>query len=454
MIATEKEKINMKTEGEDYQMYIQDIIGDHKSKLSRTSIDFLIVRICDKYDGLAYFLTSFCLQMLDFGITSSQKSFDDNTQINESYDMLNITNLEFSKILYVFNQESLIDVSIILLCSLKNYILKNPNLIAKLKSIFNGYINQLHLVNSDLIKFDTCLVYDVFLPAFIDDKNFTNSDLDFLTKRLDFLFCNLMDYEKNPGTSAQAAKTISTIFNEINVQNIDSKYITNAFTQLINHIENIDIAIFFDVLIEILETCKIEENLIQAITYSTKRILKEIKSPKFDSEQKSDRVIYSKCFNLIKTILKENKLVPKSQYENDVIIPIIGNTLNIEDVELSLQYLMNYLKNPVKISFEEDLLEILKLILSSCNTLTPLSKEYFPFLHKVIEKLGGMDILLYKIVNLYISKDDGFIFNNLSNLDSLVGLLLQALEFDEDIDFSPICSCILMQVLPNVISIF
>lgn len=448
MIATEKEKVNMKTEGEDYQMYIQDIIGDHKSKHSRTSIDFLIVRICDKFDGLASFIVNFCMQMLDFSINSSAVAFDENTQIPEAYDLLCNPAFEFKSVLSVFNQESLIDVSIILLCSLKNFIAKNKGLTTKLKTIFDSYINQLHMVGSDLIKFDICLIYDVFLPSFMEDNQLVNADLEFLNKRLDFLFVCIMNYEKNPGTSAQAAKAITTIFTETNTDNIESKYISSAFSQLISHIENIDIAIFFDVLIEILENCTIEENLIQAITFATKRILKEIKSPSFDD--KSNKVIYGKCFNIIKTIIKDNELMHKENIENDVIIPIIGNTLDIEEVEKSLEPLMCYLKNPKKITFEEDLLEILKIILISCKKTTPLAKDLFVHLDKTIDKTGGMDILMYKIMNMYIIKDDGFIFGNEVNLEILVKLLIESLDNAEEIDFSPVCGSILLQILPNV----
>lgn len=448
MIATEKEKANMKLEGEDYLMYIQDIIGDHKSKYSRTSIDFLIVRICDKFDGLASFIVNFCMQMLDFAMNSSVVNFDSNTPIPESYDLLVNPSFEFKSILNVFNAESLLDVSIILICSLKNFIVKNNTYLMKLKTIFDTYLNQLHSVGSDLIKFDICLVYDVFLPYFIDDKQITNSDLEFLTKRLDFLFVCMMNYEKNPGTSAQAAKAITTIFTETNTDNIDSKFISTAFTQLINHIENIDIAIFFDVLIEILENCTIEENLIQAISFATKRILKEIKSPNFD--EKSNKVIYGKCFNIIKTIIKDNDLMHKESLENDVIIPIVGNTLSIEDLEQCLEPLLSYLKNPKKITFEDDLLDILKIILASCKTTTPLAKELFIHLHKVIEKIGGVDVLIYKILNFYLIKDDGFIFGNDAMVENLVKMLIESLETDEEVEFSPICSSILLQILPNV----
>ena len=454
MIATEKEKISMKTEGEDYQSYIQDIIGDHKSKTSRTSIDFLIVRICDKYDGLSSFLINFCLQMLDFAFNSSVVPFDANTQISESYNLLNNPNYDFKSIIHIFNQESLIDVSLILLSSLKTFVIRNNELLNKLKMIFDTYINQLHMVGSDLIKFDVCLVYDVFLAYFMNNKETEIIDYEFLPKRLDFLFVCLMNYEKNPGTSAQAAQSITTIFKETNTDNIDSKYISNVFTQLINHIENIDISIFFDVLIEILSNCKIEENLIQAIANSTRRILKEAKSTKFKSDEKMSQLVISKCINIITTILKENELAPKEIFENDIIIPIVGNTLNIDDVENALEPLLNYLKNPIKIPFDDELLNILKCILNNTKSLTRLAKEYFQYLNMTIDKACGMDMQMFKILNLYILKDDGFIFNNHNNLQILLNTLNKALEFEDEIEFSPVCASILFQVLPNVKLIF
>jgi len=454
MIATEKEKVNMKAEGEEYQIYIQDIIGEHKSKSSRTSIDFLLIRICDKYDGLASFVINFCIQMLDFAIKSTEIAFTINSQIPESYDLLNNSAYEFQTILCFFNQESLIDVAIILLCSLKNHIIKNKTYIYKLKFIFDSYIDQLHLVASDLIKFDICLIYEFFLSSLMENSSLQNTDLQNLTKRLDFLFVCLANYESNPGTSAQAAKAIINIFKEINIDLIDSDYLSNAFNQLIKHIEIIDIAIFFDVLIEILDNCVIEDYLIKAISFSTKRILKEIKSPTFDSPDKYNHVIFSKCINIIKTIIKDNPIddnIESNENENNHIITTDKNSLNIDEIELILQPLMNYLKNPKKISFEDELLDILKLILINCNRTTNLSQELFGHLHKCLEKSEEMDMLLFRIFNLYIIKDNGFIFQNENNLQSLVNSLFKALEYNETSTFSSICGSILMQILPNVI---
>jgi len=448
MIASEKEKINMKTDGEEYQSYILDIIGDHKSRHSRTSVDFLIVRICDRYDGLAFFLVNFFIQIIDFAINCSDVNLDNNTMIPEAYDLLNNPEFGFKSILNIFNQESLIDVSIILLCSLKTYISKTKSLSIKLKNIFDFYMNKLHMAASDLMKFDLCLMYDLFLLTFLEEAEDKTNDVEILNKRLDYLFICLLNYEKNPGTSSQAAKAITNILVRIKKDILEPKFISNIFSQLIFHIENIEIAIFFDVIINIIEFCRIEENIIQAISFTTRRILKDIKSPKFDD--KSNTVIYSKCINIIKTIIQENSLLQKEQIENDVIIPIVGNTLDLDDLENCLFPLMNYLKNPDKIKFEEDLLDILKIILSNSKSVTPLSKELFGHLSKSVEKIGGIDVLLFSIFDLYIIKDDGFLLNNEDNMKYLLEIILKALEPEEDIDFSPISACILLQILPNV----
>ena len=456
MISPEKEKIKMKTDGEDYQNYIQDIIGDHKSKTSRTSIDFLIIRLCDKYDGLSNFLATFCLQLLDFAINSSEITFNPNSNINESYNLLCDPNLHFRGIIHNFNQESLIDISLILLCSLKNQILKNKSLVSKLKLIFDNYINNLHNVSSELIKFDISLIYDVFITSFMENdetEKVEKLENEYFMKRLDFLFICLMDYEKTPGISAQAAKTITTIFNETNTDNIDNKYISHIFKQLILHIENIEITIYLDVLIDIICSCKIEENLLTAISLSTRRILKEIKSPVNSQDSKSS-IIISKCINIIKSILKENNLTCKENIENDIIIPITDNSLNLFQVEKSLEPLMSYLKNPSKIDFDEELLDILKTLLNNSETVTPLSKEIFSYLGVIIDKNSGMDIQMFKILNLYIVKDDGFIFNNENNLKNLIEILINSLDYDEEVEFSPVCGSILMQILPNVNFLF
>lgn len=463
MIASEKDKVTMKTDGEDYQAYIQDIISDHKSRTSRTSIDFLIIRICDKYDGLSSFIFNFCIQLLDFAINSNESSFSESTIIGENYNLLCDPNLNFNEVFRYFNQESLIDISLILLCSLKNVIIKTSSSLSKLKLIFDNYIDRLHGVGSDLIKFDICLVYDVYLPAFMELRNLLQEDAhekivlenQNFQKRLDFLFFNLIDYEKNPGTSAQAAMAIKNLFSETNIHDIDSKYITGVFNKLIMHLENIELSIYFDVLIEILCSCKIEENLILAINNSTKRILKEIKSPQY-SGNKTASIVVSKCFNIIKAIIDDNQLVSNEENTtntDDLIIQITENKLNTFDVEKCLEPLMNYLRNPLKIDFEDELLDILKSIMKSSQTITPLAKEIFPYLSAIMEKNSGIDILSYEIFNLYISKDDGFIFHRLDNLVILLEILIRALDSDE-IDFSPICSTLLLQIIPHVSYIF
>ncbi len=365
----------MKTEGEDYQLYIEDLIGKHVSKFSRTSANFLIVRLCDKFDGLANFIFNFCLQILDFSIYSNLIEYEKGIYIPDAYDLLKDENLFFINILNKFTQESLLDIGIILICSLKNFVIKNKStsLISKIKFIFDNHIDQLHSVSSELIKFDICLIYDVFINSFMNEEisELSNSDLENITKRLDYLFNSLMNYNINPGIASQAAKAITTIFKEINIDNIDTKYISNIFMQMILHIENFNNILFFDVLIEILENWDIEANLIYAINLSVKRILKEINSPLFYSDDKTSKVIFGKCLNIIKTIIKDNKLYSKNNNIsiNQNIIYKEETILNINEVENSLEPLFSYLKNPKKITFEDDLLEILKILLINCNSI-------------------------------------------------------------------------------------
>jgi hypothetical protein len=451
----------MKTEGEEYQSFILDLIGDHKSKSARTSVDFLIVRLCDKYDGLQFFLCNFCLQVLDFALNCNSE-INENTLIPEQYNILIDPNFKFQEILRNFSQEYLIDISLILLCSMKNYLIKNENLLKKLKMIFDANIDKLHNVGSSLIKFDICLVYDTFLPAFMEIDGKSESEcgvtLDNENKifmnRLDFLFTNMMNYEKNPGTSSQAGKTIVTIFNETNPDELDANYMSQAFSKLIPHIENIDLIIFFEVITDILCGCKIEQNLISAIDYATKRILKEIKSNN-PSNEKTSPLYISKCIQIIITILKENKL-ENVNTGNDIVLDITENCnrINLFEVEKSLAPLLSYLKNPNKIENDDELLDILKALLNNSDTVTPLSKDIFPYLPQIITKTEGLNTALFKILNMYITKDDGFLFNNPTNLNTLVKMLLDSIDFEEEIEFGPVCASILLQVLPNVNKFF
>lgn len=447
----------MKTEGEEYQSYITDLVGDHKSKSSRVSVDFLIVRLAEKYDGMQNFLCNFCLQILDFGLNCNSE-INENTIIPEHYDLLVNKEFQFQDILKNFTQENLIDVAMIIFCSFKAYLGKNKTLIKKLKAIFDENMDKLHNVGSDLIKFDVCLVYDSFLPSFFDvesDPNFTDSNLENqrLMKRLDFLLINLMNYEKNPGISSQSARAITTIFNESNPDEIDGNYMSQAFSNLIPHLENIDLVVFFEVITDILCSCKIEKNLISCIDHATKRILKEVKSAKTNNPQREKLSILfiSKCVHILNVILKENKLESENNSSNDIVLEITEtNKIDLNQVEKIMEPLMSYLKNPHKIDFDDELLDLLKSILNNVNTLSPLSKHVFEYLPMIIEKNEGMDSTMFKILNLYITKDDGFIFCNAKNMEILISMLLDSVDYDEENEFSPICASVLLQVLPNV----
>jgi hypothetical protein len=225
---------------------------------------------------------------------------------------------------------------------------------------------------------------------------------------------------------------------------------SQAFSKLIPHIENIDLIIFFEVIADILSSCKIEQNLISAIDHSTKRILKEIKSNN-PSNEKTSPLYISKCINIIIAILKENKLNSITS-NDDLILGITQdcNRINLHEVEKCLAPLLNYLKNPIKIEFDDELLDILKALLNNCEYVTPYSKEIFPYLQQIITKTEGMSTTLFKILNLYITKDDGFIFSNIKTLEILIKMLLECIDYEEEIEFGPICAAILLQVLPNV----
>ena len=88
--------------------------------------------------------------------------------------------------------------------------------------------------------------------------------------------------------------------------------------------------------------------------------------------------------------------------------------------------------------------------MNNSDSVTPLSKDIFPYLPQIITKTEGLNTALFKILNMYITKDDGFIFANPENLNILVKMLLDSIDFEEEIEFGPVCATILLQVLPNV----
>ena len=120
---------------------------------------------------------------------------------------------------------------------------------------------------------------------------------------------------------------------------------------------------------------------------------------------------------------------------------VINNTQLIED---SLNPLVNYMENPKKIEFDEDIITIIYLIINHNKKVTPLSLSLTKNLYKYCDKSGGILLDLYMLVNAYLAYGTEAILSNEEYLLGIINLFnsgIKAIKFRN----SPFYSCILIQ---------
>ena len=411
-IALDNETVN------GYCIDINDIIYNNKEKKIKSTLAGLIKVFYENNLNSNTFIIKYTIGLLEYLISNNNNNISQNKV--DLYDPNDIIIL----LLKAYDKEKIICALFLAL-----------NIISEVKST-NDLKNYVYLKDFFEKSFDffrnnikyPCLKHQIII--FIRNYliKFFEPDTNAFESNLNYLFNSLFEtkYSLISNTAADALQHFFDIKEDeqSDLRPALLKVATINISNFENQIKNTQIANFFDVLYQILFNFekkdseffqKIFSNLCQRVHMEVERHFRmkfKVKKEKNKTKKKASdqtnlndyNIIINKCFNIIRMLM----------YNKEFVIN------NIQLIENSLTPLVAYMNNPEKIDFDEDIVTIVYLIIKHNQNITPLAFSLIKVLYKYCDKVGGILLDLYMLLNAYLAYGTEQI---LSNSDWFLGIL-------------------------------
>ena len=410
-IALDNETVN------GYCIDINDIIYSNKEKKIKSTLAGLIKVFYENNLNSNSFIIKYTIGLLEYIING-------NNNISQNKENLYDPNDIIILLLKAYDKEKIICALFLALNIISN---------VKPKNISKNYV---HLRDFFAKSFDffrnnikyPCLKHQVII--FIRNYliKFFEPDTNAFESSLNYLFYSLFEtkYSLISNTAADAIQHFFDIKEDeqSDIKPALLKVATINISNFENHIKNTQIANFFDVLYQILFNFekkdseffqKIFSNICQRVHLEVERHFRmkfRVKKEKNKTKKKASEqtnlndynIIINKCFNIIRMLMYNEEFVINN-------MPLIEN---------SLTPLVAYMNNPEKIDFDEDIITIVYLIIKHNKNVTPLAFSLIKVLYKYCDKVGGILLDLYMLLNVYLAYANEQI---LSNSDLFLGIL-------------------------------
>ena len=428
----------------DFCIDINDIIYENKQKKIKSTVSGLIKVIYEKNNNSNNFMLKYTLILLDIIIQNNLALIN-----NSLFEKNDIMLLVLDKNL--FNKEKVIYalfMTLNIFSDVKKYKSKSQNE-ELIKEFFEKSSNILYNPQNNCVYLTVQLIFFIRNYAL----KFYEPDSTGFENTLSYLFSNLLNVQ-NTLLSDSAADAIQEFFNQ---KNSDFSAIRYSLIKVaMNNIETIekqilDIQIlnFFDVLYQVISNLenenseffqKIFTNLCKRVSieverhYRLKFIVKKVKKDKKKKSppQKDYNIVINKCFNIIRLLINNQRFVIK----------------NTDLIETSLAPLVEYMKNPKKIEFDEDLVTIVYNMITTNKKITGIGYKLIQYLNGYVEKTGGILLDLYLLLNSYIVYGSDQILSNPNWVNGIFKTLATGLK-SEKFPKSPfyVCNILIIWVI-------
>ena len=401
-IATDNDSTN------GYCIDINDVIYDNKEKKIKSTVAGLIKVFYEKSITCNSFIIKYTLYLLEYLINNGNK-IQDKTLFDES-DIIII-------LLKAYAKERVICalfLSLNILSSVTDYKNFHQNNLY-LRDFFERIFESINKINNY-----PCLKHQIILFIRNYSLRFFEADSNAFQLTLNYLFNCLFDTDFSL-ISNTAADAIYYFFNIKDDDSENIKYTllksaTLSIKKFEEHIKNTQISNFFDVLYQILMNFenrgneffqKIFENICNRVHVEVERhyrlkfkVKKEKNKAKKKASEKTNfsdyNIIINKCFNILRMLMHNEKFV-------------VNNT---ELIENSLIPLVAYMNEPKKIDFDEDIINIIYLIITHNKRVTPLCFSLIKNIYKYIDKVGGVLLDVYVLINAFLAYGTEQILSN------------------------------------------
>ena len=421
-----------------YCIDIDDVINTNKQKKIKSTVAGLIKVFYKKNETCNDFLFKYTVGLLEFLISGNNNILNNKDIFNEN-DIIIVLMKAYSK-------EKIATALFLLLNIISDVNSKNNKRNdAYLRDFFTRIFNSCCNINNLLLKHQLILFISNYSLRFYE------TDSDAFELHILFLYSCL--FETNSSLiSNSASEEIQHFFDkksdEENIKNTLLRAAIKNISNFENHIANIQISNFFDVLYQILinfdkfdsdffikiftKICKrinVEEERHRRLKFKVKKEKNKIKKKAAQQTNLNDyKIIINKCFNIIRMLMHSKIFVVK----------------NLAQIEEALTPLVEYMTDPNKIDFDEDIVSIIYYLIIHNQQLTKLSLAVIGHLYKYCEKIKGLLLDMYELINAYLAYGTDIILSNESYMEGIYKVFEQGLKNDK-FKNGPFFTCLLIQ---------
>lgn len=189
-------------------------------------------------------------------------------------------------------------------------------------------------------------------------------------KVMDFLLESLSLSGKQKVVALQSADTLNTIISDKDLIPRLEPHLPRLIKVLNECNKKINIKLYFSFLQDFVKFYNgaIGEDVISIVDSLVSRILAELKNCHEKGER--NNIIINKCWNVLRLIC-----------ELDNFMPVFSSA-----IEETLKPLFEFMVDPAKVEFEDDIVLTIKSFIKKCGGISPVIWALYPHLYKVFEK--------------------------------------------------------------------
>ena len=377
---------------EKYNNYINNLISDFSFKSFTTSLCFLIKKICEKYE-LINFILSFNIGMLNY-IFSGGKNKNELDEYNIY--LQKITN----SLINSYSDEVKIDLSLLNILIMKEYLKKNYYFVNSLGNIFIKNQEKIISIKSPIIRFKLCKLFGIFIEIYLEniEDDIDDIKIKFIEMIFSFLLNNIIQnifQDKDNYKQALSLVASDTIIellkfpkdtekNGFQLFKIISEKINTNFSVMNLLIKEIDVNSFY-ILIE--------------------KIISEIKI--------NQRNLLFECLNnLLIKFQKNNNEEFQNQFFYILRSFLTGvNKININDKE-EIKIYEEILDNIINLFKNENYAELFDEIIKTTE-----------FYIKELNEINNKSIIILKQIKIYLDEKKNISLNCLNFLLTFMSII-------------------------------
>lgn len=380
---TESDKDQVESNPNEFVDLGMDICERQESETVKTTGAKLLEMICDNIDGALTCMVNLACSLLEATLNGSG--------LGEGMEY-------FSEM----DQETRIDLCVIMLCTVSYSISRRKDLIGMLDLLFSKYFEALTRANSAIVQSRLSL----FLYFYAEHLH-TKYENQLASWVWFTISCMASDYPHKAAT-IQACETLSSICQDEEVMLRIHTYIPEVFNRLVQCLLCQREKNFFEALLELMNWyTEISNNEIIGLV----RILIEKVRIELTSNFKDSPILIQKCWNIIRNITNSEFL----------------NSDKIAEFEEILLPLALVLKMPTKQAYEDDIIVVLVGIMRKTKRVSGVLWQIFEALPFLQQKQGNSLQGVLKLLNYYIFYDAGHFQEHSDHLYLLVSMASEAL---------------------------